>query len=82
MVHVIDEQSPLFGLSPEEFEAESVRVHVTFVGIDDIYAQTVHWWHGYSASQIKVAKRFVDMVTFQPDESVVIDYTKIDQYES
>ena len=54
----------------------SVRVHATFVGIDDVYAQTVHWWHAYTTSDIVFAVRFIDMVTFQPDESAVIDYTK------
>ena len=81
VIHVIDEHSPLYGLDADDLIREHVRVHVTFTGIDDVYAQTVHWWHGYKAEEIVFANRFVDMVTFETDDSAVIDYTKIHQYE-
>ena len=81
IVHVIDQDSPLYGITAEQLDAEGVRIHATFVGIDDVYAQTVHWWHAYTADQIVFAKKFVDMVTFNPDDSVILDYTKIHLYE-
>jgi inward rectifier potassium channel len=80
VIHVIDESSPLFRLDSEQLIEERIRIHVTFVGIDEVYAQTVHWWHAYTADQIVFASRFVDMVTFSEDESVLIDYTKIHQF--
>ncbi len=81
VVHVIDEFSPLFGLEKQQLLEEKIRIHITFVGIDDVYAQTVHCWHAYTADQVVFAKRFIDMITFQPNDSVTIDYTKIHQYE-
>lgn len=81
IVHVIDEDSPLYGLEENDLSEEGIRVHATFVGIDDVYAQTVHWWHAYTAKQIVFAKRFVDMVRFEADDSAIIDYTKIHLYE-
>lgn len=82
VVHVIDETSPLWGLDePAKLAAEGIRIHATFVGIDDVYAQTVHWWQAYTSEQIVFASRFEDMITFQADESVIIDYTKIHLYE-
>ncbi|MEM7467984.1 MAG: ion channel, partial [Pseudomonadota bacterium] len=81
VVHVIDEHSPLFGLNEAQIKSEQIRVHATFVGIDDVYAQTVHWWHAYTAEHIVFANKFVDMVTFNSDDSAIIDYTKIHLYE-
>ena len=81
VVHVIDESSPLYGITEQEIADERIRLHATFVGIDDVYAQTVHWWHAYTADHIVFANKFVDMVTFNDDDSVIIDYTKIHLYE-
>ena len=81
VVHVINESSPLYGITPEEIADEHIRLHATFVGIDDVYAQTVHWWHAYLAEHVVFANKFVDMVTFNADDSVIIDYTKIHLYE-
>lgn len=81
VVHVIDESSPLYGITAEQIAEERVRLHATFVGIDDVYAQTVHWWHAYLADHIVFANKFVDMVTFNADDSVIIDYNKIHLYE-
>ncbi|MGR8946623.1 MAG: ion channel [Gammaproteobacteria bacterium] len=81
IVHVIDEDSPLYGITQQQIVDEAVRVHATFVGIDDVYAQTVHWWHAYTADHIVFAQKFVDMVTFNADDSVIIDYNKIHLYE-
>ena len=81
IVHVIDQDSPLYGITAQQLAEEAVRIHATFVGIDDVYAQTVHWWHAYTADQIVFANKFVDMVTFNPDDTVILDYTKIHLYE-
>lgn len=82
VVHVIDETSPLWGIEqPSQLMSEEVRIHATFVGIDDVYAQTVHWWQAYTAEQIVFASRFEDMLSFQPDGSVIIDYAKINEYQ-
>lgn len=81
VAHVIDETSPLFAMSAADIAEEQVRIHATFVGIDDVYAQTVHWWHAYAYDKIVFASGFTDMVSFEADDSVTIDYTKLHEFE-
>lgn len=65
--HVIDETSPLYGATPETMRAANSNVVVTFTGIDDSLAASVHarymWRHG----DIVFDHRFVDI--FRTDDS-------------
>jgi inward rectifier potassium channel len=42
LYHVVDEQSPLFGVTPEDLEASHISLIVVVTGYDVIAAQTVH----------------------------------------
>ena len=60
--HPLDEQSPLYGLSPEDVARRVASVVVTFTGIDDTFAQNVHARHAYMAQDIDFNHRFVDII--------------------
>jgi inward rectifier potassium channel len=47
LYHVIDEQSPLYGLNAEDFEASDVSLVVVVSGYDVVAAQTVHGRRSY-----------------------------------
>ncbi len=65
--HAIDAQSPLAGVTPEALAAGNVNVIVTFQGIDDRLAATVHTRYAYNAKDIVFGHRFADILRTDPE---------------
>jgi inward rectifier potassium channel len=74
LYHVIDEQSPLHGMGPEELEASDVSLVVVVSGYDVIAAQTVHARKSYEHRDILFGHRYVDVLGTSDDGRVRIDY--------
>jgi inward rectifier potassium channel len=64
--HPIDAQSPLHGATGEALAATSGNLLVTFTGIDDQLATTVHARHAYEARAIQVGFRPADILLVDP----------------
>jgi inward rectifier potassium channel len=62
--HTIDDQSPLAGLSAEQIAAGNMNVVVTFQGIDDRLAATVHTRYAYNVEDIVFDCRYADIFGF------------------
>ena len=73
--HIIDESSPLFGISLEEMQKGAYNFTVTLIGLDALVSQTVHARWNYDASQVAWDHRFADTLFRQADGSFVLDYT-------
>jgi inward rectifier potassium channel len=67
VVHVIDANSPLYGATAESLAASSANVIVTFTGIDDRLAASVHTRHMYPTPNILFDRKFVDLFSVDPD---------------
>jgi inward rectifier potassium channel len=72
--HVLDEASPLHGLSPEDFAASDISLVVVVSGYDVVAAQTVHARMSYDHPDIRFGHRYVDVVSTSKDGRVRIDY--------
>jgi len=51
LVHPIDESSPMFGLTEEDFEKSDVEILVLLSTMDETFAQTVHIRTSYKLSR-------------------------------
>ena len=60
--HTIDDASPLKDATAESLVASNANVIVTFTGIDDSLASSVHARHMWIADEILFDHRFVDMI--------------------
>jgi inward rectifier potassium channel len=60
--HVIDETSPLFGKTRDQLDIEGTNVIITFTGIDDRLAATVHTRYAYNMNEIVFDHRFADVI--------------------
>ena len=74
LYHVIDKQSPLHGMTPEDFAAWDVSLVVVVSGYDVIAAQTVHARKPYSHHDILFGRRYVDVLDTSDDGRIRIDY--------
>ena len=76
IVHPIDGQSPLHGLSRESLTGADPEIVCLITADDETFAQTVHSRTSYDKADIVWGARFRDMYTFDVDH-VAIDLTRL-----
>ena len=76
LFHVIDEASPLYGLTAEDLEASRVSLVVVVSGYDVVAAQTVHARKSYDHPDIRFGHRYADILDTSEDGRLRIDYGK------
>jgi inward rectifier potassium channel len=74
LYHVLDEESPLYGLNPGDLEASKVSLVVVVSGYDVVAAQTVHARKSYDHPDIRFGQRYVDILDISEDGRLRIDY--------
>ena len=67
IVHPIDENSPLHGVSREELVASDAEFLVQLAGIDETFSQAVHARSSYTANEVIFGSRFIDMFDHESD---------------
>jgi inward rectifier potassium channel len=77
LLHVIDETSPLAGMSAEEIAASDMNFAVTISGLDETSAQIVHARKPYTAADLRHMHEFVDIIRIDEDGLRHVDYAKI-----
>jgi len=77
LLHVIDEMSPLYGMSAEEIAASDMNFAVTISGLDETSAQIVHARRPYAATDLRHMHEFVDIIRIDEDGLRHVDYAKI-----
>ncbi len=76
VIHPIDENSPLYGLSSEDLHADNVRIGATLTGIDGSLAQTVFAQHDFGPEHVIWGARFVDVLETLPGGRVKVDFSR------
>lgn len=74
--HVIDERSPLHGLTERDLAALDVSLSYSITGHDQNYAQQVHAQHFYHHTDIRWRHAYVDTVYETDQGKVEIDFSK------
>lgn len=79
VMHVIDEESPLYGVTPQEFDETLLAVSIVFSGNHEGFQQRVHARHTYTQSMIEWDRRFADLIVRDPEGNVIMDFAKFDE---
>ncbi len=74
LYHVLDEQSPLYGLNADDFSALGVSLVVVVTGYDVVAAQTIHARRSYDHTEIRFGQRYADILDTAEDGRLRIDY--------
>lgn len=80
-IHIIDETSPLFGMTEAMLRAEEVELLATVTGLEEGLAQTVHARVSFTAEEILMHQSYVDIFGVTEDGRRGIDYAKFDATE-
>lgn len=78
-MHPLDEDSPLYGETPESMAASNAEILVSLTGIDETVAQTVHARHVYAIRNIYWNHHFKDIISVTPEGQRVIDYAHFNE---
>jgi inward rectifier potassium channel len=74
LYHVLDEQSPLYGLNADDYAAADVSLVVVVSGYDVVAAQTIHARKAYDHPDIRFGQRYADILDRTEDGRLRIDY--------
>jgi inward rectifier potassium channel len=79
--HPIDEESPLFGLTPEDSQKQDIRILASIVGVDTVIVAPVQSLRDYNYDQIEWNRRFVEIYDQNEAGDWTVDYARIDETE-
>lgn len=81
IVHPIDESSPLFGVTKEEFDDSDPEILILLTAIDETFSQTVHARTSYKHTDVLWGARFADIFLSTGDGRIAIDVRKISEVD-
>ena len=67
VVHVIDQQSPLYGVTEEELCATGAEFLILLTGMDETFSQIVNARSSYRASEVEWDAKFTDIFVYDPE---------------
>ncbi len=79
--HRIDEESPLYGMTQEDFQRDKIRILVSIAAVDDVIAAPVQSAGDYDYDQIQWGRRFVEIYDQNEEGQWTVDYARIDETE-
>lgn len=82
LVHIIDEESPLFLMGPEDLKESEIELLYHLKGFDDHFSNTVQQRTSYIASEIVYGAKFLPAFHRSDDQSTtVLELDKLNAYD-
>ena len=79
--HIIDEKSPLHGLTAADLERCDARILASIVCIDTVIPAPVQSQRDYTWRDVHFNQRFVEIYTDLDDHSMTVDYGRLHEIE-
>ncbi len=79
--HIIDEESPLYGLTPEDLERSRTRFLSSVVCIDQVVPASVQSQKYYTWRDVRVGHRFVEIYSEDDEDLLTVDYGRLHDTE-
>ena len=81
IMHLIDETSPLHGLTQDELAAAQAELIALLSGTDETLSETIFARHSYAPHHILWGQRFVDVLSLTPRGRRVVDLKRFHDTE-
>ncbi|KAG7385412.1 G protein-activated inward rectifier potassium channel 2 [Phytophthora pseudosyringae] len=83
VVHVIDENSPLYGMSKSDIDQSDMLVEVAMSGVDSTLQDTVSERYIYTAANLMWGYRFAELLDFnEKNAEVIMNFAKLSTVEA
>jgi inward rectifier potassium channel len=79
--HRIDEQSPLYGMTPEDLRASDARLVASVVCIETVIPAAVQSQRDYTWRDIRFGERFVEIYSETGEGKLTVDYGRLHETE-
>jgi inward rectifier potassium channel len=77
LIHKIDEESPLWGMTAERIAAEEPTLMVSISGFDEAISSTINDRRTYRAADVRIGHVFADILRDLPGGFIELDLTRI-----
>lgn len=81
VMHPIDENSPLHGMTFDDMVAGRIEILAILTGLDSTFGQTIHARFAYAMEDIRENARFKDIVVELPNGTRQVDLDRISDWE-
>lgn len=82
IVHKIDENSPFYGFTEEDFKNTDIEIIIQVRAFDEVFSNTVVQRTSYVSEEIIFGAKFVPMYSPSKDNlSTILDLDKINEYQ-
>jgi inward rectifier potassium channel len=79
--HIIDEESPMYGMRPEDFVGLETEAFITLKGFDETYSQTVYIRMSYTGKDVVYGANFQRPFYVGEDGQLIMDLRKVGNYD-
>ncbi len=77
IVHPIEPESPLFGVTPADLEKRQAELLILIKGIDETFSQTVHSRYSYRYDEIEWGARFEPAFNVDNEGNMWIEVNRV-----
>jgi inward rectifier potassium channel len=81
VMHPIDENSPLHGMTFQDMVEARIEILAILTGLDSTFGQTIHARFAYATEDIQENARFKDIVVELPDGTRQVNLARISDWE-
>jgi len=82
VVHPIDEKSPMYGMTAEDFKSKDAEIMMLLTGTDETFSTVVHGRSSYKPDEIRFGRKFVNIYNpIHEDGTVSIDVRRLSETE-
>jgi len=81
VVHPLNEQSPIYGMTLDDMKSSEASFAIILKTFDDAFSQTVHSRTSYQPHEIVWGAKFKPVFDRAEDGRIILDLSKIDDYE-
>ncbi|MFC2110192.1 ion channel [Bacteroidota bacterium] len=82
VVHIIDEDSPLYSFSEKEITELNAKIFILFQYHEDSFAQKVYQIYSYNFDKLLMNRKFKSSVSFNEEGYTVLDHDILDKTEA
>lgn len=81
IVHPIDQESPLFGMTKEEFMKSDAEIIIIMKAFDETFAETIYSRTSYTPDEVIWGAKFLPMIGTDKNGNRVLQMNQLDAFE-
>jgi inward rectifier potassium channel len=81
LLHPLDESSPFYNFTPEDFVSKEVEIVVSLTGLDETFLQTITARRSYMPEDLRWGHKFADILEHDKDGEVLVRIDRLSELQ-